>query len=55
MKLEIMNNETWTVYAILLEKKFYQKIYEKCGLEINSKPFLMFKDSSVKENMKRYS
>ena len=28
---------------------FIKKFYEKCGLETSSKPFLIFKESSVKK------
>ena len=27
---------------------FIEKLYEKCGLEASSRPFLIFKESSVK-------
>ena len=30
-----------------------RKFYEKCGLETSFKPFLIFKESSVKRNLKR--
>ena len=29
---------------------FIKKFYEKCGLETSSRPFLNFKESSVKRN-----
>ena len=42
-------NEIWPVYAILQNNFFYQEFYEKCGLETSSRPFLIFKESSVKK------
>ena len=31
------------------KKKFIIKFYEKCGLETSSRPFLIFKEFSVKK------
>ena len=31
---------------------FIEKIYEKCGLETSSRPFLIFKKSTVKVNLR---
>ena len=42
-------NEVWSVYAILQNIFFYGKFFEKCGLETSSRPFLIFKKSSVKK------
>ena len=42
-------NEIWPVYAILQNNFFIKKFYEKCGLETSSRPFLIFKESSVKK------
>ena len=33
-------------------KFFIKKIYEKCGLETSSRPFLIFKESSAKRNLR---
>ena len=41
-------NEIWPVYAILQNNFFIKKLYEKCGLETSSRPFLIFKESSLK-------
>ena len=41
-------NEIWPVYAILQNNFFIKKFYEKCGLETSSRPFLIFRESSVK-------
>ena len=46
-------NEIWPVYAILQNNFFIKKFYEKCGLETSSRPFLIFKESSVKKIMWR--
>ena len=36
---------------IILQNKFFIKmIFEKCGLEASSRPFLIFKESSHKED-----
>ena len=32
---------------------FIKKLYEKCGLETSSRPFLIFQESSVKRILKR--
>ena len=42
-------NETWPVYPILQNNFFIKKFYEKYGLETSSRPFLIFKKSSVKK------
>ena len=38
---------------ITKETFFIKKFYEKYGLETSSRPFLMFKESSVKRNLRR--
>ena len=40
-------------YLTLLNKNFYQKIIWKYNLESSSKLFLIFKESSVKKNLKK--
>ena len=40
--LESKHNEIWPVYVILQTTSFYQKFYEKWGLETSSKPLLIF-------------
>ena len=42
-------NEIWPFYAILQNNFFIKKLYEKCGLETSFRPFLIFKESSVKK------
>ena len=42
-------NEIWPVYAILQNNFLIKKLYEKCGFETSSWPFLIFKISSVKK------
>ena len=42
-------NEIWPVYAILQNNFFIKKLYEKYGQETSSRPFLIFKESSVKK------
>ena len=42
-------NEIWPVYAILQNIVFAKKLYKKCGLETSFRPFLIFKESSVKK------
>ena len=46
-------NEIWPVYVILQNKFLIKKFYEKCGLETSSRPFLIFKESFVKRNLRR--
>ena len=46
-------NEIWPVYVILQKKIFYQKFFEKCGLDTSPRLFLIFKESSVKRNPRR--
>ena len=33
---------------------FIKKLYEKCGLETSSRPFLIFKESSVKSLLQKF-
>ena len=40
-------NEIWPIYIILQRNFFIKKFCEKCGLGISSRPFLIFKESSV--------
>ena len=37
------------------KKKIIKQFYEKCGLKTSSKPFWIFKESSVKKNLKWYA
>ena len=47
-------NEIWPVYVTLQDRFFFiKKFCEKCGLETSSRPFLIFKESSVKRNLRR--
>ena len=41
-------NEIWPIYAILQNNFFINTFYEKCAPETSSRPFLIFKESSVK-------
>ena len=42
-------NEIWPVYAILQNNFFMKKLYKKRGLETSFRPFLIFKESSIKK------
>ena len=42
-------NEIWPVYAMLQNNFFIKKFNKKCRLEASSRPFLIFKKSSVKK------
>ena len=59
-----LNAQAWNTKHILLNNlgskcslvmkfgqfmQYYKKLYEKCGLETSSRPFLIFKESSVKK------
>ena len=44
------DNEIWPVYAILENKFFFVKLYEKYGLKTSSRPFMVFKESSAKKD-----
>ena len=46
-------NEIWPAYVTLQDNFFITKFYGKCGLETSSRPFLIFKESSVKRNLRR--
>ena len=48
-------NEIWPVYVILQNNFFIEKLYEKCDLETSPRSFLIFKESSVKNNSKEVS
>ena len=37
---------------VLLKKNFIKIFYEKCDLETSSRPYLIFKESSVKRNLR---
>ena len=42
--------EIWPVYAILQNDFFFmKKFFENCGLRTSSRPFLIFKESTVKK------
>ena len=41
-------NEIWPVCAILQNDFSIKKFYKKCDLETSSRPFLIFKEPSVK-------
>ena len=43
----------WPVYVTSKMKFFIKKFCENCGLEASSRPFLIFKESSVKRNLRR--
>ena len=46
-------NEIWPIYGILQKQIFITKLYEKCGLETSFQLFLIFKESSVKRDLRR--
>ena len=46
-----LDNEIWPVYVALEDNFFIIKFYGRCGLETSSRPFLIFKELSVKRNL----
>ena len=42
----------WLVYVLLKKKIFFKIFYEKCDLKTSSRPYLIFKESSVKRNLR---
>ena len=57
MKHILLNNFNFCAvkktYRDTQNKTFHQIFFEKCGLETSSEPFLNFKESSVKINLRR--
>ena len=47
-EVNTVGNEIWPVYTILQNNFFYQKILRKMCLKTSSRPFLIFKESSLK-------
>ena len=45
MTWEVTGYDIWPVYGTLQKKNFYQKLYEKYGLENSYRLFLIFKES----------
>ena len=46
-------NEISPVYGNYKRIFLFKKFFEKCDLKISSRPFLIFKESSLKRNVRR--
>ena len=42
-------NEIWSVYGILQNSFFIKKLWKRYGLKTSSRPFIIYKESSVKK------